>query len=133
MGLSAGLAVASYLAALVGGSDLVAPWLMVLAIGIGAYGYLMFSGRNRWNRIGSTIAAACLIAGFAAGLLVPASAGSAVGVPIGTVWMGVLVGLVPLMVLPITYALADRSMVARDGAGPSLPDDEKPVEVATPQ
>lgn len=115
MALCAVCAVASYLAALFGGHDVAAAWLMVLAVGIGAYGFMNFAGGNRWTHIGSSVAAACLMAGFAAGLLVPASAGFVLGVPIGTVLMGVLVGVVPLVVLPVTYALADRS---RDGTHP---------------
>ena len=120
MALCAVSAVASYLAALFGGHVRAAAWLMVLAVAIGAYGFMMFGGGDRWTRIGSSIAAACLLAGFAAALLVPASAGAVLGVPIGTVLMGVLVGVVPLVVLPITYALADRST---DGTNP--PDDTR--------
>lgn len=115
--LSALCAVASYLAALIGGHDLAAAWLMVLAVGVGVYGFMLFAGGDRWTRIGSSIAALCLIAGFAVGLLVPASAGAVLGVPLGTVLMGVLAGVVPLIVLPVTYALADHSAQPRDGTG----------------
>jgi hypothetical protein len=56
----------------------------------------------------------CVLVGFGAALLVPGDTHGPMGVPVGTLVVALCVGLIPLVVLPVIFALSsgdDRKAV----------------------
>lgn len=105
-GLAVGVicAGASYVAAGTPASPGLSAWLQLAAIAMLVYSTLALAVADRAAVWGRRIATACLVVGFAAALLIPATAPRFLGVPLGTVLMMTLVGFVPLVVLPLLFA-----------------------------
>lgn len=138
----------AYIAAFTaGGTPVWAPWLLALGIPV-ALGAIMILGAARGRRgIGSlkipfAFVVATLAIGFGAALALPATEG-----PLSRLWLGLParaaiviygVGLLPIIVLPIAYALTFESQtlsaedvervrkLARERGSAELPAGEEP-------
>lgn len=106
LGLAGGVACAgaSYVASGSAASQGLAAWLQVGAITLLVHAILALAARGRAARWGRRLTTGCIAGGFAAALLVPADAPPILGVPLGSTLMMALVGLVPLVALPLCFA-----------------------------
>ena len=98
----------------------VAPWAMALGATLVLTGLgLLGVGPNRPRLAAAVlVACACTCMGFVAGLLLaPPTAYAALflGLPVPTTILLLVSGLVPLVLLPIAYALAFHTEVLGDG------------------
>ena len=98
----------------------VAPWAMALGATLVLTGLGLLGVGPRRPRLTAAVLVACArtFIGFAVGLLLaPPTADGALllGLPVPTAILLLISGLVPLVLLPIAYALAFRTEVLGDG------------------
>ena len=125
-GLAGGVicAGASYVAAGTSASPDLAAWLQVASITVLVHAILALATTGRAARWGRRIATACLAGGFAAAFLIPPEAPRLLGVPLGSALMMILVGFVPLVVLPLCFARGFQSHLSAGSGGTPQPDPE---------
>ncbi len=99
----------AYVLTMAGVDGQFAAWCMVGGIVGLTFGTVSLGALGRAALATRITAALCVAAGFGFALLSPFPTNRVLGVPLASVVMLVLVGLVPLVVLPAIFAAADRS------------------------
>lgn len=109
------------------GADLgrrAAPWAMVGGLAALFVGSVALGAKGRGAAATRYVVGACLLIGFGAALLVPGHKLGPMGVPVGTLLVALLVGVIPIVGLPVIFALSsgdDREEVVPPVEGSDAP------------